>query len=133
MGESTCRSTRTKKHSTNTGVSWAAMFRTGLHMNQVLMKQTKMIIYKMAVVFCGFFPTQICLMDTEPPLFISAKTEQRTVASTVLSGIWFGWRICNCFNIFPQHFYHSLRQDYINLKLYNGNKCRVCLHCHKHL
>lgn len=106
VGESTCRRTRTKKHSTTTGVSWAAVLDSTW--TEVLMKQTKRIIYEMVVGFCGFFPTWICLMDTEPPLFISAQTEQRTIASTVLSGIWFGWRICNCFSIFPQHFYHLL-------------------------
>lgn len=132
MGESTWRSTRTKKHRTDTGVSWAAVFRTGLHRNRSANETNQNDYLQNVVVFCAFFPTWVCLMDTEPPLFIFATTEQRT--STVLSGIWFGWRICNCFNIFPQHFYNlSLREDYIKQKLYTGNKCRVCLHCHKHL
>lgn len=78
----------------------------GLHMNRSA-NETNQKDYLLNG--CGVlwvFPTWICLMDTEPPLFISAQTEQRT--STVLSGIWFGWRICNCFSIFPQHFYHLL-------------------------
>lgn len=90
VGESTCRSTGTKKHSTNTGVRWAAMFRTRLHVNRSANETNQNDYLQNGCGFLWFFPTWICLTDIEPPLFIFAKTEQRTVASNVLSGIWFG-------------------------------------------
>lgn len=68
-----------KKHSTNIGVSWAPHSELDSTWTELLMKQTKMITYKMIVVFFLFFPMWICLMNIEPPLFIFAKTEQRTV------------------------------------------------------
>lgn len=79
MGESTCRSTRTKKaqhkHRCELGChiqNWTPMNRTANETNQNDYLQND----------CGFFlffPIWICLMNIEPPLFIFAKTEQRTV------------------------------------------------------
>lgn len=125
VGESTCRSTRTQKHSTNTGVSWAATLRTGLHMNRSA-NETNQNDYLQNG--CGgfgfFFPPHGCLIDIEPLHFCQDRTKDCTL--TVLSGIWFGYRMCNCFKYLPTALCHpSLRQNYINQKLYKGNKCRV--------
>lgn len=66
---------------------WAGLPCSELHMNRSA-NETNQNDYLQNG--CGSFPTWIYLTDIEPSLFIFAKTEQRTVASTVLSGIWFG-------------------------------------------
>lgn len=45
-----------KKHSTNTSVSWAATFRTELHMNRSANETNQNVTYKMVVGFFVFSP-----------------------------------------------------------------------------